>query len=618
MIFLFFDKNKFALKIKKKISSIGIINTKSFEMLLYAFRFCVQTLDALNTKNLQNKRLFFSQIFSPYFLNSLQQYYVPGNETLDMHLITLEFVENHLSSNPDNIGCYICSCGYYYSIQPCGFPTRGSTSTCPICGLKIGYGDRKIIVGYHGLVRREGHYRIFKNEDQHRTCMNRYKDSDENVPNMTLEQYKKKIIEPIKKNSPKGLNVVNKDWFLKRDKKIRNLNELSYRILNYIFYSHLFFANCLDLINDAELKKYLVKDMKCIDILEKDWEIIGEILRLKGINSIQIFMNLIFKKLSTLIKECNCFTTDNSRNSFEDEFEKVINNCLKEYQKYSAKYIEENKKLLELKNDNFQSIIQELSSPADEAIYPSQEYPLFKYFILTKYSTKDEFIKKIGPPNVYALKYPLLRQYLLDNPDTKKIKYLPNFNEFTNYMVEKYSFKISREEAKKKILKYESIVKEKGFDVKFNNFIKAWDEIKSEAIKYKCRPEMAPKTLKQGDQLSYFLNDDGELGFGMYLASACQNFITWQNSFLQPIIDSVAQNGILHYFAKNMQRKIPVQSAKINQTLLIEDCFNNSLLYNNFEELISTFCTRDIFNENGKINYLNYNTFVYDFDSIEE
>jgi hypothetical protein len=67
-----------------------------------------------------------------------------------------------------------------------------------------------------------------------------------------------------------------------------------------------------------------------------------------------------------------------------------------------------------------------------------------------------------------------------------------------------------------------------------------------------------------------------------------------------------------------MQRKIPVQSAKINQTLLIEDCFNNSLLYNNFENLISTFCRRDIFNENGTINYLNYNTFVYDFDSIEE
>jgi hypothetical protein len=105
---------------------------------------------------------------------ALSSYFVPGNEDQeDLHITTLEFVENHLNANPDNIGCYVCSCGYYYSIQPCGFPTYGSTSTCPVCKLKIGYGERKIIVGYHGLVRRPGHYRIFKDENQHRTCMNR-------------------------------------------------------------------------------------------------------------------------------------------------------------------------------------------------------------------------------------------------------------------------------------------------------------------------------------------------------------------------------------------------------------------------------------------------------------
>ena len=205
----------------------------------------------------------------------------------------------------------------------------------------------------------------------------------------------------------------------------------------------------------------------------------------------------------------------------------------------------------------------------------------------------------------------------MDNIDTKKIKYLPAFNEFTNYMVDNYSFKISRDDAKKSPLKNEPIFNEKGFVDKFNNFIKAWDEIKNKAIKYKCRPEMKPKDLNKDDKLIYFLNDDGELGYGMYIAAACQNFITWQNSFLQPIIDNVAQNGILHYFVKNMQRKIPVQNAKINQTILIEDCFNNSLYYN-FEDIISTFCTRDIFKEDGTINYFNYNSFIYDFSSIEE
>jgi hypothetical protein len=301
---------------------------------------------------------------------------------------------------------------------------------------------------------------------------------------------------------------------------------------------------------------------------------------------------------------------------FEKEIEALVNKCLSEYNDFNMKYIKENKNLLELDNYSMKTILNELAAPTED-VYSPEEFPLFKYFILTKYSTRDEFKKKLGPSNVYSLKYPLLYKYLLDNSDTKKLKYLSDFNEFTNYMVEKYSFKISRDEAKKKILSSEPIYNENGFKKKFNNFINSWKKIKKDAIKYKCRPEMKEKDLSPNDYLIYFLNDDGELGYGMYLAAACQNFIVWQNSFLQPIIDSVAQNGILHCFSNSMRRKIPVQSAKINQILSIEDCFKNSM-YSNFEDLISTFCRRDIFKNDGTINYLNYNSFVYDFESIEE
>ena len=617
LLLLFFDKNKYNQRIKNKIKKDGPINSNTFEMLLYSFRFCVQSLEALDIqkRNLQNKKLLFSSIINPICLNNINGCFIPGNETQDMHLTTFEYIETHLNSSPDNVGCYVCSCGYYYSIQPCGFPTRGSTSKCPICKLDIGYGDRKIIVGYHGLVRRPGHYRIFKDENQHETCMKRYGDSDENVPNMTLANYKKNIIDPILNKGKKGISKSTKEDFLKRNKSVRQLNELSLRILNFILYSHLFFANCLNYIFDEKLKtNCLIEDMKCIEILEKSWELIKEILQGKGIQSIQIFMNLIFKRVSELVKNCEYLTDDDSRNIFEVQFESLINKCLSEYHNYSAKFIFDNKSLNEIKEDNFKTMINEVSSPTQ---FSNNDYPLYKYFTLTKYSNKNELIKKLGPPNIYALQYPLLHQYLLENIDVKKMKYLPAFNEFTNYMVDNYSFKISRDEAKKRILKNEKILNEKGFEKKFNNFINAWKEIKNEAIKYKCRPEMKPKELSKDDKLIYFLNDDGELGYGMYLASACQNFITWQNTFIQPIIDNVAQNGILHYFAKNMKRKIPVQSAKINQSLLIEDCFNNSLYYN-FEDLISTFSRRDIFKENANINYFNYNSFVYDFASIEE
>ena len=619
LLFLFFDENQFNKKIKKELNRNGSIDPKLFEIILYSFRFCVQSLDALGIqkRNQINMNLLYASLLDKNCKKNLNECYIPGNEISDdMHITTLEYIEDHLNSSPDSIGCYVCSCGYYYSIQPCGFPPEGSTSTCPICKKQIGFGPRKIIVGYHGLVSREGHMRIFKDKDQKTICMQRYGDSEENVPSMTLEEYKTKVIEPIFNKFENGLNVVRKDHFLKRDKKIRSLNELSYRILNFVIYSHLFFANCLEYIKEDDFNDCLVKEMKCIEIIEKDWYFIEDILKRKGINSIQIFMNLIFKRFSMLIKHCNYFKDSNSRNMFEKQIETLVNNCLSEYNDYSSKYLKENKNLLELDNYSMKTIINELTTPTED-VYTPEEFPLFKYFMLTKYSTRDEFIKRLGPSNVYSLKYPLLYKYLLDNSDTKKLKYLPDFNEFTNYMVEKYSFRISRDEAKKKVLKSESIYTENGFKKKFNNFLNSWKKIKKDAIKYKCRPEMKEKDLSANDELIYFLNDDGELGNGMYLAAACQNFIVWQNSFLQPILDSVAQNGILHCFTNSMSRKIPVQSAKINQILLIEDCFKNSIYYN-FEDLISTFSRRDIFKNDGTINYINYNSFVYDFESIEE
>ena len=207
------------------------------------------------------------------------------------------------------------------------------------------------------------------------------------------------------------------------------------------------------------------------------------------------------------------------------------------------------------------TIICELTPP-NEKIYKKKEYPLLKYFMLTKYKSKQDFIKKLGPANHYITKYPLIGQFLLDKPGPKKMKYLPEFNDFTNYILDYYSFKVSRDDAKKKILEKEEIFDDPNFKTRFNRFIDAWYCIKDDAIKYKCRPEMPIKKLSRSDKLINFLNDDGELQGGMYIAAACQNFITWQNSFLQPIIDSVRYNGILHYYVNNLRKKIPVQTAK--------------------------------------------------------
>ena len=101
----------------------------------------------------------------------------------------------------------------------------------------------------------------------------------------------------------------------------------------------------------------------------------------------------------------------------------------------------------------------------------------------------------------------------------------------------------------------------------------------------------------------------------MHLAAACQNFIIWQNKFLQPIIDSEDQNSNLKYYVNNLKNKIPVQDV-LTEFLLIDN-FEKSK-FNDFNDILYTFSKRNIFNKDGKINYLKYNSYKFDFSSIEE
>ena len=300
------------------------------------------------------------------------------------------------------------------------------------------------------------------------------------------------------------------------------------------------------------------------------------------------------------------------RENFENQVEDLIMKYIEKYPKYSKKYEEQK---LNLDIANLKTLVMELIPPNSEK-YSETEYPMFKYFLYTKYKDENDLLNKMNNKEHYPLTNLLLAGY----PDVKKLKYLPAFNEFTNYMVNYYSFKISREEAKNRSLEKEDIIKERGFNTKYKNFIEAWEHIKSEAIKYQCRPEMEVKQgFSKKDKLINFLNDDGELYNGMYLASACQNFIEWQNIFLQNIVDANKNYGILHNYVNSILKKIPVQDAKPEQIVIIEEKFKkNGNHYIDFNDVIYSFSKRNIFDANGKIDYSNYNNFIYDYDKIEE
>ena len=617
LFFLYSNDETFNKTMKPKLiykKDQKMIDANQFEILLYGLRFCLQTTNCQNPDG-----FLYSQIITQDCEKKMSKNCIPGNNTSGNYYVQNYInLEKHLNTKPSDWGAYVCGCGYFYVLEPCGFPRiKDKSGTCPTCKNKIGSGDLPPgIKGYHGFAHVPGHYRIFKNLEAKKEQFARFSghnppDSDENIPNMLLADYKKKI-DDIKEKEKLGISKVKRNFFEDTKEKVRNQTQIGYRLLNFILYSHLFYANCLGFIKDEDMNKYVCDDITCIDMLETDWNILKVELQSKGIQIIQIFLNLIFNKLSEKIKNCKEIITMEDRDKFENEIEKLLEETYKEYEAYAKLFNENNDKMLELNKHSMKSLVTETNEVNS---YDENEYPFYRYFLMTTYPNKKDFKDELQKINHFETKYPLLTNYIINkSPTLDLIKYLPEFNEFCNFMIDYYSYKISRDDASKKKIKDEDLYKndEQNFRKKFDKFIAIWDKLSPYAVKFGCRDEMPSIDLKKDENqfLAYFLNDDGDFGKGMYIAAAYQNFVEWQNTFLDLIIEPSRQSGILHHYVKNMEQAIDVQSAKKNETLNFDLVDFNLILYENSR--------RNIFRDDHSINYMNYQQFIYDFDDIEK
>ena len=608
LFLLFSNDDVFNKTMKPKLTTdenLADIDSNSFEVLLYGLRICLQTSNCENPNG-----YFYSEIISNNCEKILSGNCIPGNNILNnIYINNYYIIEKHLNTKPQNIGAYVCSCGLYYDIDPCGFPNE--SSVCFNCGQKTGNGRLPPgITGCHGFVHRPGHYRIFKNIQAKQAEFNKYGDNDRNIPNKLLSQYKVEVIDPLIEKSKFGISKVTKIIFENSHQNVRKLSQVGYRLLSFILYSHLFYSNCLGFISNENMKKYICDGMTCIKMILVNWNILKDALQSKSIQIIQIFMNLIFNKLVDKLKNCKEIKSLQERENFEGEIEKLLEEAYKEYEEYSKKYLEINQEALQLDRHNMKSLMLENN---DIKNYDEENYPFYKYFLMTTYPSKDSFVNELKKVQLYENKYPLLASFIDGNIEQLNIlKNLPDYNDFINFMIDNYSYKITREEAGKKLLKDEEIYKNEKFKKKFEKFKKVWKQLKPFAVKYGCRDEMPPIDLDENKSVAHFLNDNGEICKGMYIAAGYQFFIDCQNSFLNNLIGPLKQSGILHHFVKNMEKTIDVQRAKKNEVLNFDKA-NES-----FMEIIYENCKRNIFREDNSINYMNYKQYIYNFDSVEK
>ena len=306
------------------------IKFNNFELLFYSLRFC---LDVKNNIDLNRNEYLYSQIISSDIEKNLSHICIPGNNHLDnIYINNYNYIKEHLIIEDKTYewGAYICSCGVYYEICPNGF--LDTSITCYNCGKKL-EPSSQIKTPYL-----PNYYRIFKDNYQKNAAKEEYNDSYKNVPNMLFEEYKKDRIDPILEANKFGIIKVDKINFKNINIKIRNLSNIGYRILNFILYSYLFYANSLGFISNENIKNYTCDEMTCFDMLEIDWNILKDELRQKGILNMHIFMDIIFDNFYKKVMYCKKLQTLEERNKFEDECEKLLNDSFQKYFDYLKLY----------------------------------------------------------------------------------------------------------------------------------------------------------------------------------------------------------------------------------------------------------------------------------------
>ncbi len=631
LINLLFDEYTYNSKIKKFIENSS---TDEFEILLYAFKLCISC-------SLSNSKSIYSKISSKNIISELKKYYIPGADLYsDLWVESYYSINKYIqSSNKGGMGegFYVCNCGEWYYNQWCGVPVN--ISNCINCYKEIGGLDEKLTkrgkTYYSKEIIRIYYDQKNKNDVETRSDLKtRYGTSW--YDSLLLSDFKIQTENKMNDNY-KGLSLTNYILFCNENKKIRNLTQISYRLLSFVNYSNIFFQFMAGNIKEADLKdivpfveesytgiftggsnsrddssgnwqsyripildkrkneKRTSKDI--LNILKKNWELLKKSLNDSHINNIYCFMNIIFEPLNNLIKNCSSMNTINERTTFENDVNNLIKNIIDNYTDLSINY-------LGMKNQ-IKDILKDPILGNDPNV--NSKYPYFTDLLSINTVSKNNLKEILNSMENTSELYPALVSYL--ETDEKSIEYLQNItlmNEFVLFTVENYSYQISRDVANNRKMSFE--VRNNKIPKKpFENFKKAFNDhgIYLNAIQYDCKnlPEKGlvlkklDETLDDSLVLSSFLIDNGACNHGMQIAAAYQDFIKIQNTFLNNIKSKIENNESLKYLVNKMEQKIPPQKAKKCNIVSFKINTEN---YSSFLQMLLLYSYKDL---EGNIKY---------------
>lgn len=207
----------------KKFKEYYEINTEDIESLLYGYRFCLNEVKSLKNRD---EDYIYSYLYNKDKLDDFDKKYYPGNDNNkdEPYYELYNRIIKHFEEYPDD-GCYVClyNKGYYHSVSG-GFVGINEINTvCQKCNREIGSKEfyteetdekdehKKINIKYYKIITSNNNYfRIFKDSEQIddlKRNTEHYK-KFENMKYMTVEEFKKRCIEPLYKKE-RGLNKID-------------------------------------------------------------------------------------------------------------------------------------------------------------------------------------------------------------------------------------------------------------------------------------------------------------------------------------------------------------------------------------------------------------------------
>ena len=341
---------------------------------------------------------------------------------------------------------------------------------------------------------------------------------------------------------------IPKEEIMHKDLSLPDIEPISFRILNLAQNLFFYLSFKCGLLSDEHYEKCKSEEIDCKRNIECNLTVLTQLLEKINIKNVALFLNFVFDKiiLENLIGARRLLT---AKEKYEKEME--LNEIIKKiiictsssaannpniaaadkekfnFNKFKNNHLHAQETLLQSDPLCLTTILDDgKNSEILEKV--NEKFPDLKFFKVKKALTRDLLLDKLGLMPNYATEFPVIHNFLAKEKSLEKLNNINKLNPFVNQMINSFSYKLSRKEAKltdntvlsciEKIS--DSDAHKNELLKKFKLFVDAWREIYPNAVQFGCRRQMEPlPAIKLEDPIAYVLNDDGEYRYGMYLAA---------------------------------------------------------------------------------------------------